>query len=86
MLFGIMPYLMKIEFDRLLAETKTEIEELEHQIKHLKKVISYDVEDIAELQRRVVALGGDPDTGLRARLLGETAMPTRDNGAGKRKL
>lgn len=80
MLFGIMPYLMELEIKKL----KAELDEKDNRIKSLEKIVEYDVEEITELKRRVVALGGDPDVGIRARLLAQTAMPDRNNRPRKR--
>ena len=80
MLFGIMPYLMELEIKKL----KAELDEKDNRIKSLEKIVEYDVEEITELKRRVVALGGDPDVGIRARLLAQTAMPARNNRPRKR--
>ena len=69
-----MPYLMELEIRKL----NEQIADLDRQIIQLKKVIEYDVEEITVLKDRLVALGGDPDCGIRARLLAKTAMPTRN--------
>ena len=71
---SIMPYLMELEIGKL----NEQIEDKDRQIAHLKKVIEYDVEEIKILKDRLIALGGDPDAGIRTRLLAQTAMPDRN--------
>ena len=77
-----MPYLMELEIGKL----NEQIEDKDRQIAHLKKVIEYDVEEIKILKDRLIALGGDPDCGIRARLLAQTAMPARNKRARVGKL
>ena len=77
-----MPYLMELEIGKL----NEQIEDKDRQIAHLKKVIEYDVEEIKILKDRLIALGGDPDAGIRARLLAQTAMPARNKRARVGKL
>ena len=79
---SIMPYLMELEIGKL----NEQIEDKDRQIAHLKKVIEYDVEEIKILKDRLIALGGDPDAGIRARLLAQTAMPARTKRARVGKL
>ena len=81
MLFGIMPYLMEMHFRAEKEKLEAQIADRDRQIAHLKKVIQYDVEEIKILKDRLVALGGDPDAGIRARLLAQTAMPARNKRA-----
>ena len=69
-----MPYLMELEIRKL----NEQIEDRDRQITQLQKVIKYDVEEIKILKDRLVALGGDPDCGIRSRLLAQTAMPDRN--------
>lgn len=80
MLFGIMPYLMELHFRAEKEKLEAQIADRDRQIAHLKKVIQYDVEEIKILKDRLVALGGDPDVGIRARLLADTVMPDRSDG------
>lgn len=84
MLFGIMPYLMELYFRSEKEKLEAQIADRDRRIKQLEKIVEYDVEEITELKRRVVALGGDPDVGIRARLLAQTAMPARNNRPRKR--
>ena len=84
MLFGIMPYLMELHFRSEKEKLEAQIADRDRRIKQLEKIVEYDVEEITELKRRVVALGGDPDVGIRARLLAQTAMPDRNNRPRKR--
>ena len=79
---SIMPYLMELEIGKL----NEQIEDKDRQIAHLKKVIEYDVEEIKILKDRLIALGGDPDAGIRTRLLAQTAMPDRNKRARVGKL
>ena len=80
MLFGIMPYLMEYHFRSEKEKLEVQIADRDRRIKQLEKIVEYDVEEITELKRRVVALGGDPDVGIRARLLADTVMPDRSDG------
>ena len=84
MLFGIMPYLMEYHFRAEKEKLEAQIADRDRRIKQLEKIVEYDVEEITELKRRVVALGGDPDVGIRARLLAQTPMPDRNNRPRKR--
>ncbi len=78
MLFGIMPYLMEIQFLAEKEKLEDQIADRDRRIKQLEKIVEYDVEEIKILKARLVALGGDPDCGIRSRLLAQTAMPARD--------
>lgn len=79
---GIMPYLMEMEISKLTYA----LEDRDRRIKTLEKIVAYDVEEIRILKNRLVALGGDPDCGLGARLLAQTAMPARNKRARVGKL
>mgnify|MGYP001767264680 CR=1 FL=1 len=75
---------MELHFRAEKEKLEAQIADRDRQIAHLKKVIEYDVEEIKILKDRLVALGGDPDCGLGARLLAQTAMPDRYNRPRKR--
>jgi len=81
-----MPYLMEMEIRKLNEQLTEQSEDFNRQIAQLKKVIEYDVEEIKILKDRLIALGGDPDAGIRARLLAQTAMPARNKRARVGKL
>lgn len=86
MLFGIMPYLMELHFRAEKEKLEEQIADRDRRIKQLEKIVEYDVEEITELKRRVVALGGDPDVGIRARLLTQAPLSSRHDGTGERIL
>lgn len=86
MLFGIMPYLMELHFRAEKEKLEEQIADRDRRIKQLEKIVEYDVEEIKILKDRLVALGGDPDVGIRARLLAQTAMPDRNKRARVGKL
>lgn len=73
-----MPYLMEIQFLAEKEKLEDQIADRDRRIKQLEKIVEYDVEEIKILKARLVALGGDPDCGIRSRLLAQTAMPARD--------
>jgi hypothetical protein len=78
MLMGLRPYIMEMQFKDQIVELQNKLEDRERQIESLKKVVEYDVKEIRILKDRLIALGGDPDCGLGARLLAQTPMPTRN--------
>lgn len=86
MLFGIMPYLMEMQHKAEKKNLEDQIADRDRRIKSLEKIVAYDVEEIKILKDRIVALGGDPDCGMGARLLAETPMPTRNKRARVSKL
>jgi len=77
---------MEMEIRKLNEQLTEQSEDFNRQIAQLKKVIEYDVEEIKILKDRLIALGGDPDAGIRARLLAQTAMPARNKRARVGKL
>ena len=86
MLFGIMPYLMELHFRAEKEKLEEQIADRDRRIKQLEKIVEYDVEEIKILKDRLIALGGDPDAGIRTRLLAQTAMPARNKRARVGKL
>ena len=84
MLFGIMPYLMEMHFRAEKEKLEAQIADRDRRIKQLEKIVEYDVREIKILKARLIALDGDPDCGLGARLLAETPMPVRNKRTGKR--
>lgn len=81
MLFGIMPYLMEMHFRAEKEKLEAQIADRDRRIKQLEKIVEYDAKEIKSYRDRLAALGGDPDAGIRARLLAQTAMPARNKRA-----
>ncbi len=74
--------MMEMHFRAEKEKLEEQIADRDRQIAHLKKVIKYDVEEIKILKDRLVALGGDPDVGIRARLLAQASLSSRHDGTG----
>ena len=76
--------MMEMHFRAEKEKLEAQIADRDRRIKQLEKIVEYDVREIKILKARLIALDGDPDCGLGARLLAETPMPVRNKRTGKR--